>query len=287
MIRFLAGVFILAASSAGAQVSVEWRPEKPAFLQGEPIYLVLRVTNTSAAPIGYHEAWMLPQLRIVERASYPWREGCGSHGGVAGGGSGASSHPPTFAPGQSLTFRYLLRGYRLEPGRHSIHVQGYLPVTIQDSKYEADVAITVVEDREGALRGVVDALLARAKNNLTRDGVLARAGVFEAALPAHVAEIARLTTYDDRSIHYPASAGYETLADINTSEARAELRRLYDEQLRLDLRLEIVQAISRLSAADNLEFLLTLLPGRSTAIDDRIRRKAIDGLLCIGGDTAA
>jgi hypothetical protein len=119
----LIAAFILIATSAFAQVRVEWSPEKQAFLEGEPVLIVLRITNVGSSPIGYQEGWMEPMLAIDGRSPYAWRQGCRGGWSWAGGGS-AVSHPPTFAPGQSIVFKYLLRGYRLAPGGHVIRAKG-------------------------------------------------------------------------------------------------------------------------------------------------------------------
>jgi HEAT repeat protein len=77
------------------------------------------------------------------------------------------------------------------------------------------------------------------------------------------------------------------LGQIDSSESRADLIRLYDRSTDLGLRDQIVQALAGLSTPDELQFFVDLLPGRSTEIDDRIRQWAVLGLGHIGGDVAA
>jgi hypothetical protein len=166
-----------------------------------------------------------------------------------------------------------------------------LPVSVSlpDRSYDASIAVTVVAATETALRDAFEDLLGRARNNYTREGLLARAGLFAAAPTDYADAIAGLAKYDagSRNSRYPVSEGYEALADINSVGARAHLRQLYDETPDLESRAAIVAALGRLSHPDSLDFLVSLLPGRHTSYDDRIRRLAIDGLVCIGGDVAA
>ena len=44
------------------------------------------------------------------------------------GGSGFTTHPPMLQPGKSTTFRLLLRGYRLKPGKYELRVSGTVDV---------------------------------------------------------------------------------------------------------------------------------------------------------------
>jgi HEAT repeat protein len=77
------------------------------------------------------------------------------------------------------------------------------------------------------------------------------------------------------------------LGQIDSTESRADLIRLYDKSTDLGLRYQIVQALARLSTPNEVQFFVELLPGRSTEIDDQIRQWAALGLGHIGGDVAA
>jgi hypothetical protein len=285
--RCLVAVFVLIAASAFAQVRDEWSPEKAVFLEGEPIYLVLRITNTGSSPIGYQSDGILPLFSIEGRDSYSWRNSCDGER-FAYFGASFGGHPPTFAPGQTITYKYLLRGYRLEPGEHTIRAKGNLPISVA-APYDSTIEIAVVASPPSALNDVLDGLARVATSNRTREGLLARAGLFAAAPPAFTDRIAALAGTEEkpRNIHYPVHEGYQALADINSVSSRAHLRRLYDATPDLESRHAIVVALGRLSHPDSLEFLASLLPGRPTLYDNRIKLAAANGLVCIGGTAAA
>jgi hypothetical protein len=193
----------------------------------------------------------------------------------------------------------LLRGYRLQPGRHSVHVFGKAPVrwfqyarpvitrpgepqpkpipytpldSVEGAAVDQQIPVDVVAASPEELQRVLAPLVVNSREFYDRD--LAREGILEAAPPFLTDLIAELR-------------GYQALADINTIESRAHLRRLYDEESDLKVQEMIVIALSRVSHPDSLDFLASLLPGRSTKNDDSIRSWAISGLRCIGGPAAA
>jgi HEAT repeat protein len=102
--------------------------------------------------------------------------------------------------------------------------------------------------------------------------------------PAFLAETTAKFAADPNRDHAEA---YRALAEINTSETRTALRRLHDDTPHIGYRGSIVDALARTGATDNLEFFVSLLAGRSTEWDDRIRTTAAHALGCIGGDAAA
>lgn len=117
----------LLSGPAWAQVEVQVRTEKPQFLAGEPIFVLVEVKNVGTEQVAYDGASLKPPLelsvrngehRVVKRLT-----GCGNEAGL-GGGFGVVDHPPMLQPGKSTTLRYLLRGYRLKPGKYELRVVG-------------------------------------------------------------------------------------------------------------------------------------------------------------------
>src|SRR5687768_2055166 len=117
MTKPLAVAICLLAGPAWAQVEVRFRTEKPQFLAGEPIFVLIQVTNVGTEQVAYDGASPKPPLELSvrngERKATKGLTGCGGGTGI-GGGSGITSHPPMLQPGKSTTFRLLLRGYRLK-----------------------------------------------------------------------------------------------------------------------------------------------------------------------------
>jgi HEAT repeat protein len=87
----------------------------------------------------------------------------------------------------------------------------------------------------------------------------------------------------ERGFAYSAA---EALAEIDTPTSRAELIDWFDRSDDLQTRFFIVRAVARARHPDNLPFLASLLPGRSTQIDNSIRRDAALGIGMIGGEAA-
>ena len=303
MVRVLV-ICVLVSAPAFAQVRVDIRPEKPSFLEGEPVYLVADITNIGQYPIGFGAVGHDLEFAIDGMRPYPWRERCANTVGYVG--HPVIDHLPTMAPGRTHAFRYVLRGYRLRPGTHQLRVSGEAPVdwyteapilrpnepsaapiphrrgdTVEGALVDHAVRLTIQPSTEQDLRAVFEPLVRAAQS--TASGILARAGIYEMAPPFLVDTIAEMARDSNSG---PGSA-YLALSDINTPSARAHLRRLHDDSRNLGYRVSIVRALALTGDADNLEFFVSLLPGRSAEPDDRVRREAIHGLGCIGGDRAA
>jgi len=70
---------------------------------------------------------------------------------------------------------------------------------------------------------------------------------------------------------------------LPTPESRRDLIHLFDTTSDLRLRWSIVKALAAMGTAEELEFFSSLLGGRSTELDDKIRQYAALGLGRIGG----
>src|SRR4051812_36337413 len=132
MIKALTLAICLLAGPASAQVRVQVRTEKPQFLTGEPIFVVVEVENTGVEPVAVR-AWFKPPLELSvrngERKVTKELTGCwGGLGSGTGSAVGVGNHPPILQPGKSTTFRHLVSGYRLTPGTYDLRVVGTVDV---------------------------------------------------------------------------------------------------------------------------------------------------------------
>jgi hypothetical protein len=101
---------------------VQVRTEKPQFLAGEPVFVLVEVKNVGTEQVACDGASVKPPLEMSvengERRVMKALTGCERETDI-GRSSGITTHPPMLQPGRSTTFRHLLRGYRLKPERTS------------------------------------------------------------------------------------------------------------------------------------------------------------------------
>ena len=309
MTKVLAVALCLLAGPAWAQVDVQVRAERPQFLAGEPIFVIVEVKNVGTEQVAYDGASVKPppelSVRNGERRVIKGLTGCGS--GIGVGGFGVAGHPPMLQPGKSTTFRYLLRGYRLKPGTYELHVSGTADVAwreptfvqtgaprpaftrsitepVEGATIDRTLALTITAASEEALRAAYAPYAAAAESS-SRAGPEAANGILEMAPPFLEPEIRTLVKRrgHERGLAYAAA---EALAEIDTPSSRAELIDWFDRSDDLQIRSSIVNAVARARHSDNLPFLASLLPGRSTQVDNRIRRDAALGIGMIGGEAA-
>jgi hypothetical protein len=97
MTKPLAVAICLLAGPAWAQVKVHVRTEKPQFLTGEPIFVLVEVKNVGREQVAYDGASFKPPLeRSVPNGERKVMKGLTACGGGTGRGraSGVISHPP-------------------------------------------------------------------------------------------------------------------------------------------------------------------------------------------------
>lgn len=311
MIKPLTVAICLLAGPAWAQVEVQVRTENPQFLAGEPIFVIVEVKNVGTEQVAYNGASVKPppelSVRNGERRVIKGLTGCGSGSGV-GGGFGVTDHPPMLQPGKSTTFRYLLRGYRLKPGTYELRVSGTVDVAwrepsfvqtraprpaftrsitepVEGATIDRTLALTIMVASEDALRAAYAPYVAAAAESFSRAGNQAVDGIVEMAPPFLEPEIRTLIKRrgHERGFAYAAA---QALAEIDTRSSRAELIDWFDRSDDLQIRSSIVNAVARARHPDYLPFLASLLPGRSTQVDNRIRRDAALGIGMIGGEAA-
>jgi len=121
MLRIALSLLGLTACSAFSQVKVSVKLDRSDYLVGEPIFVIVDVTNTGSEPIGHSGGDGRTDLtvRAVPPKQPPNLHPC--YIGVgSGGGHGFVSHPPLMAPGQTISFRHLFNGYRLRSGAYAL-----------------------------------------------------------------------------------------------------------------------------------------------------------------------
>jgi hypothetical protein len=107
------------------QVQVDLRLDKARYLPGEPIVVVVDVRNVGDEAVGYSSCDGDVRLAVAgaERRVPPNIFGCFSGMGSGGFGCGVD-HPPLLSPGQTTTFRYLLKEYDLMSGQYELTASG-------------------------------------------------------------------------------------------------------------------------------------------------------------------
>ena len=311
MAKPLAVVFCLLAAPAWGQVEVTVRTEKPQFLAGEPVFVLVDVKNVGTDQVAYDGASLKPPLELSvrngDRKIVKALTGCGGGDGI-GEGSGFVTHPPMLQPGKSTTFRHLLRRYRLKPGKYELRVSGSVDVAwrepdpfshagaprpppkrsitepVEGAAIDRTLPLTIVAASEDDLRAAYAPYVA-VVGSFTRAGHEAISAILEMAPAFLEPEIRKLVQQRGYEQGFAYSAA-EALAEIDTPSSRAELIAWFDRSHDLQARSFIVRAVARTRHPDNLPFLSSLLPGRSTEIDDRIRRDAALGIGMIGGEAA-
>jgi len=310
MAKLLAVMLSLIATPALAQVEVSVRTEKPSYLAGEPVFILVDVKNLYDEPIAYGGGNLKPPLTFVvaNGARRPTKtlSGCGSP--VGGGAFGIVDHPPLLKPGAQTTLRYLLRGYRLTPGTYELRVSGHADVRwkhypdlpnggrapepkhkdgdpVEGAVVDRTLPLVIVDSSQAELQAAYKPYVAVAIQMYSRQGSEAAQAIFEMAPPFLEAEIVKIVRYAGNRYGLGGSAA-AALAEIDTPSSRRELIAWFDRSTDLPARREIADAIAKSRHPDNLAFLASLLPGRSTELDDWIRNIAALGIGGIGGPAA-
>ena len=286
------------------QVSVTARLDQPEYLVGEPIFVFVDVTNAGAEPLGYSTCDGHVELSVLggRRKAAPNLRGCFS-GGFGSGGACGIDHPPLMQPGESVSFPYLLRGYRLESGDYVLHASGAAGVrwffgagrnssafsghkigdVVEGREFDVSISLAIRAGTDDELRGRYQRYVQEATDGaaLTDSWLRARQAIAEMA-PAFLERT--LLKFADQP--ETAELAVEGLAQIPTPTSRADLVQLYEKTPDLRFRGLIVEKLAGIATRDELSFLASLLPGHSNVFDDRIREFAALGIGKIGGDSA-
>jgi len=289
-----AGLFVLVltvATSAMAQVRVDARLEKERYLAGEPVIVRVDVLNVGNEAVAYDAG--IGQVRLelpaVARRVLPNIFGCFSGFG-GGSGGGAVDHAPLLHPGDTKTYRYLLKDYDLHSGEYQLSVSGRAPVhwttsarhtpgdPVEGAQFATTLSIGVAPATERELRASFAPLVADADAREWERRYHARAAIVESAPPFFEPLIARFaaeaTEYDTLAI--------EALGRIASPGSRGHLQTLFRDSPQARRRASIMLALARIGHPDDAGFFAGVL--QDPAMDVGSRQYAALGLGRIGGD---
>jgi len=297
-------VALLGVSTFG-QVQVTLKTNQSSYLVGEPIFVVASVTNAGTEPITYSELNAHAVLTVVggRKRQTPNLYGCfgpGS-GGVEGG---AAYDTPRMRPGQTVVRWFLLKGYDLRAGNYVLRASGDAGVQwkytvygspaepspapkhlasdpVDGGTFDAAIRLTVRESTEAQLRQRFVPYIADAEGWDMEKRSRARKAISEMA-PAFLEKT--LLGF----VNQPewVTVAVEGLGRIPTDDSRRDLISLFEASADLRLRSLIVQQLAEIGTPSEMAFFASLLPGRSTTLDDEARRFAALGLGRIGGSEA-
>jgi hypothetical protein len=285
----------LLATLAPCQVSVKVSPTKSTYLVGEPVWVVVEVTNVGAEALTYTSCGEHGTVLAVEGFSprqTPNLWGCSGVGGGVGGSYGCGiGQPPVLNPGAAVSYRSMLGNYYLTAGSFVLHAKGTAPVrwrSISDpvpgAGFNADVPITVTEGSDEELWKVYAPYLADA-DDAGNPGALAKARnvIVEMAPP-----LLEKTIYGfSRGSNADPSLAARGLGRIDTPASRADLISLYRDNANLALRRQIVQALAYMGTAEETTFFADVLQGLEARPDDGVRSWAALALGRIGTEDHA
>lgn len=297
--------FLLLAVQASCQVKVAVFPSKAHYLEGEPISVIVRVTNVGSDPLGHDYCDGHVELAVVgqRRLTSPNLWGC--FGGGVGSGSGCGiDHPPMLLPGKGTDFTYLLHDYRLKSGDYLLQVSGKAgvrwkfvgdyrpdgPSPVHASRFlDGDPVPGALFDQKITLsvrRASLDELKIAFSPYVHDAGSWdpqvnypARDAISEMAPPFLEKMISEFAANP-----YTASFAVKGLSRIDTDESHADLVKLFDKSTDLNIRESIVHALAETNSSDQLGFFAGLLPGHTSEPEDRVRQWAVLAIGRLGGD---
>ena len=294
---------LLSASPVIAQVQVEVRFEKTQYLAGEPVVVLVDIRNVGDEAVAYSscEARFRLDVTGTERRVPPNIFGCFAATSV-GGGMCFVDHPPLLPPGETTTFKYLLKEYDLGPGQYTVTAVGEAGVRwkyypdyarnappppppkhkeadpVPGAQFDRALPLSVVPATTDELRAALAPLVAAADAADPEERTLARAALVESAAPFLDSLIARLAAVD--GFKGPAVEALGRMASISS---RAHLRDLFHRSAATD-RPTIALALARIGHREDADFFATVLEDRTA--DPASRRYAALGLGRIGGNRA-
>ena len=300
-VPYLISIVLWLTAQASCQVHVSASLTKAEYLEGEPIEVVVKITNIGSDPVAYEKGSGHVALEAEgqrKRPTPPNLWGCFAGEGW-GGGAGGIDHPPLLAPGASTEFRYLLRDYQLLAGRYTVHASGQAGVrwklygsdlsahparfregdSVPGADFDQTLSLLVRVGGESELRTVYEPWVKEASAGLPDRADEARDAISDMAPVFLEKTILGFAKYRDG-----AEFAIKGLSRIDTAEARGELIGLFDETSDLGVRRSIVHALAEMNSADQLDFFASLLPGHISESDDNIRQYAVLAIGRLGGE---
>jgi hypothetical protein len=213
------------------------------------------VTNIGTESIGYSAYDGKTDLTVPggRQKQTPRLRGCYTGDGSSGSSGGGLFHPPLMAPGQTVSFRRLLKGYRLQSGTYVLRASGTAgvrwffgagrnssPVSgrklgdpVQGAKFDVSLRLSLREGTEDELRQRYVPYVNEAASG---------AGITDPSRQAREAIAEMAPSFLEKTIlgfaNQPETAALaiEGLGQIPTPASRAHLVRLYNQSPDLRLR---------------------------------------------------
>jgi hypothetical protein len=287
---------LLLAVPATGQVKVDVLPSSQQYLEGEPITVIVRVTNVGTDPVGYDGCDGRVDLVVVgqQKMTPPNLWGCfsGSGGSVLGCGI---DHPPMLPPGKSTDFQYLLRDYRLKPGEYALRVSGKAGVRwhfapnflrtdsppapaskfhdgepVPGELFDQKLAFNILPADPDELKTSFMPYVRDAASSDPQVSYPARDAISEAAPP-----FLEKAIFEFAASPNSVSFAVKGLSRIDTSESRSDLVNLFNSTTDPRIGESIVQALAEMTSSDQMEFFTGLLLASGSEPDDEILQWAI------------
>jgi hypothetical protein len=300
-------VFLIAAAAVPAlcQVQVHLKTNQNTYLVGEPIFVVVDVENIGTEPVGYSSSYGHADLTVPGGRKKPAPNLFGCFAGFGEGYGGGGFHPPLMKPGQTVSFWFLVKGYNLRAGDYTLHASGKAGVLwknypgarsnnappaapkhsetdpVEGQMFEGSLKLIIEDSTEPQLRQRYASYVADAEGWDMERRARAREAIAEMAPPFLEKTLLGLASQPES-----ARLAVEGLGQIPTRESRSDLVSLFDNSTDLRLRAFIVRKLAGIGSNREVSFFSSLLAGRSTAVDDEIRKFAALGLGRIGGKDA-
>ena len=297
----------LAGTLGLSQVKVNVRLDQLSYLEGEPVFVVADVRNTGIEPLGYRNGDGQAALSVsgVQPRQPTNLRGCYSSAGTDVAFGGGIDHSPVFKPGEVVSFHYLLEGYHLRAGDYTLHASGEVAVNwifgwlfgagrgpstvtghaqtdiIEGREFDVFLPLRIAKGTSDELRQRYVRYVLDAEKGFTNESWRARRAIAEMAPPFLEKTILGFATQPET-----ADLAVNGLSRISTDQSRADLIDLYNKSSDLNLRRLIVDRLAEIATPKEFSFLVSLLPGHSSELEDRIRDSAVLGIGRLGGDKA-
>src|SRR5215510_12343498 len=238
------------ARAASAQVTVNVHLAKPEFIAGEPVHVVVDVTNISDDVFVLRSCCWDVRVAVPsgQRRVLPSFDSCHPLGDVESKSSQGMPPAIRLRPGETFSYWSLLRGYALEAGTYAAIAEGTVNLrresTVGRSSEQTRESASFVHILDLRIQAGSDAALRQAFAVYVTDsrevdgdrGSRAIDAIIEMA-PAFLEDI--IATQASRSIE-----AIDALTLIGTRDARERLKAVY-----------ALQAVARIGGPEDLDFL--------------------------------
>jgi hypothetical protein len=296
---------LLLAVQATGQVKVAVLTPRQQYLEGEPITVIVRVTNVGSDPVGYDGCDGRVDLTVVgqQKITPPNLWGCFAGGVISGTGCGID-HPPMLSPGNSTDFLYLLRDYRLKPGEYVLKASGKAGVrwhftasfalpnsapmppskfhdgeSVPGEFFDQKLALNIRQASPEQLKAAFIPYLRDAASSDPQLSYPARDAISEASPP-----FLEKTIFEFVAGLNTVPFAVKGLSRIDSNESRSDLVHLFNSTTDPRVHESIVEALAEMSSSDQIDFFTGLLLGSSSEPDDKILQWAILAIGRHGGD---